>query len=116
MNFIFCFLLPSIIGIKLIVEFNKEIDLKDTFLYYLLLVLLSNFICIGVIIILNNFDGNLIMYASEHLKFAFKYILLSIIINALLAFIFSILIKNLKIALEVQKESKKSVKKTKKNI
>ena len=76
MNFLFCFLLPSILGVKIIIELNKDLNLKDIILHYLLLLLFSNFICMGIIIVLNNFDGNLIMYTLEHLKFAFKYVLL----------------------------------------
>ncbi len=83
------FLLPSVLGIKIVDTLVKREKIKDFIIYYLLLVLFSNFICMGIIIILNNFDGNLFLYIMEHLKFSFKYILLSIVINIFLSFVFS---------------------------
>lgn len=76
-----------------------------------MLVLFSNFICMGVIIILNNFDSNIFLYMAEHLKFSFKYLILSMLANLILGFIFSIFIKYVSISLEVKNEnSKKNIK------
>ena len=106
---LFIFFLPSVLGIKVLKKLNKNDNIKELFLYYLLLVLFSNFICSGIIVLLNNFDGNLVLYAQEHLKFSIKYLILSISINLLLSFIYSILIKNLNVILEVKYENKKDI-------
>lgn len=105
------FLLPSVLGIKIIDILSKKGKIKDFVIYYLLLVLFSNFICMGAIIILNNFDSNIFLYMTEHLKFSFKYLILSMLVNLILGFIFSIFIKYVSISLEVKNEnSKKNIK------
>ena len=101
-----CFLLPSMLGLKILDKLNKINTKKDFIIYYSLLVLFSNFICSILIIVLNKFDGNLCLYIDEHLMFTCKYILLSLIINITLSFIISVCIKNCDISLEVQSEKK----------
>lgn len=114
MIYILFYLLPSILGSKIIMKFNSSRKLKEIILDYLLLVLFSNLICMFIIVLVNKFDGNLMIYLSEHLAFAVKYLFMSIVINFVLAFIFSIFIKYVDIKLEVKCENKKSYKKHKK--
>lgn len=104
---LFIFFLPSVLGIKILKKLNNNDNIKELIVYYLLLVLFSNFICSSIIVLLNNFDGNLVLYVEEHLKFSLKYLILSTSINVLLSFIYSIFIKNLNVILEVKNENKK---------
>lgn len=108
MNSLFILFLPSILGLKIINHLNQDKKNKELIIYFLLLVLFSNIVCIGSVVFLNNFDGNLLLYFEEHLKFSFKYMLLSVVINIVLSFVFSLLIKNFSIKLEVKNENKKN--------
>lgn len=99
-------LLPSVLGLKIINHLCVKMKNKELLFNYLLLVLFSNMVCMGLVVLLNNFDENLCLYIDEHLKFAFKYLLLLIITNTLLGFVFSVSIKNFKIKLEVKNEIK----------
>lgn len=103
-------LLPSIIGLKFMDLLNKFKSIKDFIIYYLMLVLFSNYLCIFIVVAINKFNENLFSYIENHLTFSFKYLTLLIIINLLLAFIFSIIIKNFNISLEVKHEKKNSKK------
>ena len=107
MNSLFVILLPSLICLKLISKLLEEKDNKILVFYYLMLLFFSNLICFAIIVIFNKFDGNLIIYIEEHLKFALKYSILSIIVNIGLSFILSICSKYLNIKLEVNYENNK---------
>lgn len=104
------FLLPSIFGLKFIMKFNENRSIKDIIIDYLLLVVLSNFILMSIVVLINKFDGNLINYSLEHLKFSVKYIALSLVINLILSFIYSIFIKCVDIKLGVKRENKEIIK------
>lgn len=110
MSCIFVFLLPSILGLKFIMKFNEDRKLKDIVVDYLLLVLISNFICMSIVVLINKFDGSLINYTLEHLKFSVKYLAISLIINVILSFIYSVFIKCVDIKLEVKRENKEDIK------
>ncbi len=103
---LFTIFLPSVLGLKIIDHLNPKLKIKDLIIYYFLLVLISNILCIGVDLLLNNFEESLVIYISEHLGFAFKYLLFSTVVNFFLGFAFSILIKNFSISLEVKNETK----------
>jgi len=106
MNSLFILLLPSILGLKIISHLYPKKTNRDLIFYYLLLILFSNVICMLFVVLVNKFDGNLCMYIGDHLKFSLKYVFLSIFTNVILGFVFSILIKNFKISLEVKNEKK----------
>lgn len=107
MNSIFVIMLPSILGIKTIELLVGERNNKEIIKDYLNILLLSNYISIALIAIVNKFEYNLIDYINDNMLFAFKYLSISIVISIILGFIFSILIKNVKISLEVKNEKER---------
>ena len=107
MNYLFTFLLPSILGIKLFSYLDGENNNMKNISTYFIFVLLSNYICIAIDILFNKFSFNLTDYIENNLVFAFKYITLSIIINIILAFLMEIIKKYIKISIEVKNNEKK---------
>ncbi len=106
------FLLPSILGIKVFDIFFKKAKIKDLVINYLLMVLLSNTICIGIIIVLNKHNGDIFLYMMEHLRFYYKYLLLSMFINIILGFlIYKLDVEILKNPGKKSDSSKKKIKK-----
>ena len=102
------YFLPSVIGLCLYLYLNnyKESVYKDI-RTYLIFVLISNYICVIFDIIKNKFEYNLTYYIENYLLFSFKYLTISIIVNILLAFIFTIIKKYLSVSIEVKKYDKK---------
>lgn len=100
MNNLIVYLLPSIIGIKIYEVLTNNKDIKDLIINYLSLVLLSNFILIIVIYIKNKFEYNLTEFIENSMLFSIKYIMISIIINILLGYLYSIINKNVSFKLE----------------
>ena len=87
MNSLFVILLPSIVGTRIVSELTKNKEIKSMILNYLILLLFSNLLCFIVIYIFSSFDKNLILYIGSHLKFATKYILMSVVFNIILGFL-----------------------------
>ena len=100
MNNLFVYLLPSIIGIKIYNVLTKNNNIKDLIINYLSSVLISNLIIMIILSIKNKFQYNLTEYIETNMLFAIKYILMSIVINILLGYIFSIINKNISFELE----------------
>lgn len=106
-----CLFLPSIIGIKFIDILIKNLKTKDLIIYYLMLVLFSNTICIIISRFLFNIEQDMIFNLNSCPMFFVKYVLISIILNLIISFIFSLIIKNFSLSLEVVKNDKKQSKK-----
>ena len=104
------FLLPNLMGLKLFVHFNKTTKIIDFFQIFGLLTLFSNLVCMLFLIFLNKGEYNLIYYASTNFIFATKYICIMLISNIMLALLFTIVDKYIKIDIEVKNEKKKIVK------
>lgn len=102
MNYLFCMLLPSLIGMIVIEKLNGKESVKKQVTNYLLLVFFSNLLLMLSIALINKFDYNLILYISEHMTFALKYTFLSIVINLILAFLISYINKYFDISIEVK--------------
>lgn len=100
MNSLIVYLLPSIIGIKIYEVLTNNKNTKDLIINYLSLVLLSNFILVIVLYIKNKFEYNLTNFIENNMIFSIKYIIISIIINTLLGYIYSIINKNISFKLE----------------
>lgn len=111
MNNLFVYLLPSIIGIKIYNVLTKNNNIKDLIINYLSLVLSSNFILMIILYIKNKFEYNLTEFIETNMLFAIKYILISIIINIILGFIYSIINKNISFKLERIKQNETRKKK-----
>jgi hypothetical protein len=106
MVFAICTILPSVLGLRLLLHLNKEMKLLDVIINYLLLNLLTNFICIGVLVLLYNFDDNLVTYISNYASVTFKYILLAMVVSIALTIIFTIFIKYINLRIEATYEKK----------
>lgn len=111
MNNLFVYLLPSIIGIKIYNVLTKNNNIKDLIINYLSLVLSSNFILMIILYIKNKFEYNLTEFIETNMLFAIKYISMSIVINILLGYIFSIINKNISFKLERIKQDETRKKK-----
>ena len=110
MSFIIVFFLPSIFGLKMFMNFNKEEKWFNLLVYYLLLVLFSNFIEISILSYSNLGDLNLTSYIESSYVFTVKYIFINIILNFLLSIIFTIIKKYFTFTIEVEHEKKKRTK------
>ncbi len=97
---------PSVLGLKFLIHLNKNISIKDEIIYYLLLVLFSNFICFGLIYLFKEINIDLVTYLNTYSFSAFKYIILSLLANIFMAFIITIFIKYFSFKLEVNNDSK----------
>ncbi len=100
MNSLIVYLLPSIIGIKVYEVLTKNKNIKDIIINYLSLILLSNFILMIILYIKNKFEYNLTEFIESNMSFSIKYILISIVINIILGYIYSIMNKNVSFKLE----------------
>lgn len=100
MNSLIVYLLPSIIGLKIYEVLTKNKNIKDIIINYLSLILLSNFILMIILYIKNKFEYNLTEFIESNMSFSIKYILISIIINILLGYIYSIINKDVSFKLE----------------
>ena len=111
MNSLIVYLLPSIIGLKIYEVLTKNKNIKDIIINYLSLILLSNFILIIILYIKNKFEYNLTEFIESNMSFSIKYILLSIIINIILGYIYSIINKDVSFKLERINQNEKGKKK-----
>lgn len=107
MNCVFVIMLPSILGITIIELLTGKKEYRCLIKYYLNILLLSNSINIGIIAISKKFEHSLMELINNNMLFAFKYLILLIIISVLLGFIISMFIKNVEISLEVSKNEYK---------
>ena len=109
--------IPSIIGVKIIDYIEKGISLKQSIYHYSILILLSSVFNNLVSYILFHLKSQIIVYLNTLPIYFCKYVIISIVINILLAFIFIIIEKNVSFELEVESiNERKSTWKTKKNI
>ncbi len=111
MNSLIVYLLPSIIGLKIYEVLTKNKNIKDIIINYLSLILLSNFILMIILYIKNKFEYNLTEFIESNMSFSIKYILISIIINILLGYIYSIINKDVSFKLERINQDEKGKKK-----
>ena len=111
MNSMFVYLLPSIIGIKIYNILTKNNNIKDLIINYLSLVLTSNLILIIVLLIKNKFKYNLTDYIESNMAFSLKYLLISIILNIIIGYIYSIINRNISFKLERVKNDEPQKKK-----
>ena len=111
MNSLIVYLLPSIIGLKIYEVLTKNKNIKDITINYLSLILLSNFILMIILYIKNKFEYNLTEFIESNMSFSIKYILISIIINIILGYIYSIINKDVSFKLERINQDEKGKKK-----
>ena len=116
MNIFISLFLPSLVGYKLLLNINKKkrFNIESKIFYYLMFLLFSNSISIIIAKLLfglnSNLESNLYLYPI----FAVKYIITCLIINIILAFLFSF-IKEVTIDIEIKKIKKTNRKKGRKN-
>ena len=114
MYFFIIFFLPSVFGLKLFMNFNKENKKMDLLIYYFLFVLFSNLGVLTIMIIFNKGINNLLDYAMTNFIFCVKYMYMSLFVNFILSIVFSIIIKYFTFTVGIEYEGKKTSKKTKK--
>ncbi len=112
MNFLIVYMLPSILGLKMFMNFNKEKKIFDLIIYYLLFVLFSNFFAMVFLMIINQGELNLINYSTTNFLFSVKYMAVALVLNVILSILFSVISKYFTFTIEVENE-KKSKRKTK---
>lgn len=110
-------LTPSVLGLKIIDYFKKDLNIKQIFYYYFILLLFSN---VGTNIIVNllfNINENIYNELNIDSIFFSQYTLTSVVISVLLVIIYLIIDKNLTFKLEVEnvKKEKTKTKRKKKN-
>ena len=94
-------LLPSLLGLKVMDYLLKGLTIKNIIFYYCILLLISQ--GINNLILVSFFDiDNLWNSLNDVSNFFSIYILISSVINVLLVLIFVVLIKNIKLEVEVE--------------
>lgn len=112
MNFIIVFILPSVLGLKLFMHFNKDKKIFDLITTYLLFLLLSNFMAMTISYIYTKTITDIVAYASGCLLFAIKYMSLMLILNVVLSILSTIIDKYLIFDIEVENERKTNKRKS----
>ena len=115
MNFFIVYLLPSILGLKLFTNFNRERKIIDLIIYYLLFVLFSNFFAMIFLAITKSGEYDLINYSSTNFVFCVKYMSIVLILNVILSILFSVISKYFIFTIEVENEKIKKRKAKSKN-
>ena len=99
-------LLPSLFGLKVMDYLLKGLKIKNLIFYYGILLLVSQGINNLIVLSFFDIDNSLWSALNEVSTFFSIYILISIVINILLVLMFVILIKNIKLEVEVKYEEK----------
>ena len=107
MSFAIVFFLPSVFGLKIFMNSNKEEKWFNLLIYYLLLVLFSNFIELYILSYSNLGDLNLVDYIQNSYIISAKYIFVNLLLNLFLSIIFTIIKKYFMFSIEVVHEPKK---------
>lgn len=115
MNFFIVYFLPSVLGLYILKNFNKEQKYFDLILNYFMFVLFSNLFCMIILILKGIQISNLSNLLELNFIFSFKYIIISMVINIILAFLSTILGKYLEISIEVENGRKTKKKKNRKS-
>ena len=100
MNYLFVYLMPSLIGLKIYDTLVEKKINKSLWFSYLTMVFFSIFMLMIILAIKNKFALSLSEYIEENMMFSIKYILMSLVINILLGYVYSLLNKNLSFKLE----------------
>ena len=106
MNFVLVFILPSVFGFKLMYENLEKKNKLNLFIYGCMILVLTNMICTGLILINNKTDGSIVDNAYYSMFFSVTYMLLSIFIGCIVGFIITIIDKYFNINIEVKHEKK----------
>ena len=116
MNVFIPLLLPSLVGYKIFLSINKKkkFNIESKITYYLIFVLFSNFFSVVTSILFFHLKINLETRLYKYPTFSIKYIAISLIINFVLAFVFSF-IREISVDVEIKKTKKLKKKKGKKN-
>lgn len=100
MNYLFVYLMPSLIGLKIYDTLVEKKSNNSLLFSYLTMVFFSNFILMVILAIKNKFALSLSEYIEGNMIFSIKYIIMSLIINVIIGYGYSLLNKNLSIKLE----------------
>lgn len=115
MELILILFLPSIFGLKLFMNFNKNKTKFDLIVYYFLLVLFSNFLAMLLLILLNCGGYKLSDYVTVNIACSVRYITIMLILNLFLSILFSIMSKYFTFVIEVENEEKSKKQKNSKS-
>ncbi len=98
---------PSILGVGVIEYFKKNINLKNSIYYYAILLAFSNVINVVVSYCLFDVSSSIAIILDSAPIYFCKYIVVSILVNCILAFLIVLFEKNISFEVEVVKNEKK---------
>ena len=114
MNFLISFIVPSLLGFRLLEKLiEKQFQKRDFIFYYLMFLLFTNSISVVFSCLLFGLNGNLEASLLASPIFSVKYILLSIVVSIFLGIVFAVIKRYVSVSLEVVKNEKKVKKKSK---
>ena len=93
MSLFIVYFLPSVFGLKLFINFNKERKLFDLIVYYLLFVLFSNFITMAILTLISEGQFNWVNHSATSFDFCVKYMVFTMLLNVILSILYTIITK-----------------------
>ena len=103
--------LPSVFGLKMFMNFNKERKIFDLIVYYLLFVLFSNYILMLILTLIYKVEFNWVNYSATSFSFCVKYMTVTLFLNLILSILCTIISKYFKVEIEVENGKKTKNKK-----
>ena len=98
---------PSVVGLfileKILNDYNFKI--KDYFYYFIIFSLFSNIICLVITRIFFNISSYIVASLESYPIFFVKYVIVSLLINLILAITFSCVHKYVEISIEVEEKN-----------
>ncbi len=107
---LFCLMVPSFLGLKLADALLRNTGIKDAFINYGVINLLTNLISIGVSMVTLKFFVNLhtFTYNIENFdKVAYVYLILATMVSLVVGFVYSFILKSISISLEKNDKKRK---------
>mgnify|MGYP003297941167 CR=1 FL=1 len=107
MNLFICLFLPSVVGVKFMDILLKKMENKDIILFYFMNVLLSNYCVTFILRLINDFTLSVDDELVKSCTFSLKYITISLVLNVIISFVESLIMKNFNMSLEVKHGKKR---------
>jgi len=111
MNTFIVYFLPSVLGLKIFRNLNKEKKYFDLILNYFMFVLFSNIFCAIIFFLMGKEIINLSTTLSSSYKFSYAYMLICMALNVILSVLSTILGKYFEVSIEVENGRKEKKKK-----
>lgn len=115
MNLFIVYFLPSILGLKIFRNLNKEKKYFDLIINYFMFVLFSNLLCTIIFFVMDKKIINLSDTLASSYGFSYGYMLVAMALNIILSILSTIVGKYFEVSIEVENGKKEKSKKSKKN-